>query len=122
MQHIRQQGKKDTLDLHHIELISASEADALMFKRPLFDKDLALALLVPQNLMGGQQHSGMSRTGSFSSEGKINYGGGLNININFGKSSKHKHENVEQTKLFNLEKALRRDLDAFCKVFITPTN
>lgn len=111
VQHIKQQGKKDTLDLHHIELISANEADSLMFKRPLFDKDLALAFSVPQNLLGAQAN--IPRPGSFDGKGN---GGGLNLSINFGKSHKHKHENVEQTKLFNLEKALRRDLDAFCKV------
>jgi hypothetical protein len=112
LQHLKQQGKKDIENVHHIELINASEVDALIFKRPLFDKDLTLSVMVPQNLLGGG--ASMPRAGSFNSDTKTNSGG---FNLSFGKSHKHKHENVEQTKLFALEKTLRRDLDAFCKVF-----
>ena len=119
MQHLKQIGKKNLADLHHIELLSANEVDSLMFKRPLFDKDLTLSVMVPQMLSGSQPM--VARAGSFSgAESKTGAGGGglnLNLNLNFGKSSKHnKHENVQHMKLFALEKALRRDLDAFAKV------
>lgn len=112
---MKQLAKKDIADLPHLELLTPNEVDSLLFKRPIFNKDLTLALTTAQNL--GVTPS-MPRVGSFSGDSGKN-GLNLNLNMHFGKSSKHKHENVEQTKLYTLEKALRKDLDAFCKVTST---
>eukprot|EP00026_Physarum_polycephalum_P000255 Phypoly_transcript_00255.p1 GENE.Phypoly_transcript_00255~~Phypoly_transcript_00255.p1 ORF type:complete len:939 (+),score=189.28 Phypoly_transcript_00255:2752-5568(+) len=110
LQHLKQLGKKDIAGLNHIDLLSTNEVDSLMFKRPLFDKDLTLAVMVPQILSALP----VTRTSSIQTrdDNKISSGGGLKY---FGKSHKHKYENMQHMKLFALEKALRRDLDAFTK-------
>ena len=115
LQHLKHLGKKDIADLHHIELLSTNEVDSLLFKRPLFDKDLTLTVMVPQMLSG---QPAVARAGSFTSDTKLigTGGGGGGGGGLFGKSHKHKHENMQHMKLFALEKALRRDLDAFSKV------